>query len=178
MKNFSQTFGSALQVFNGTAKKTNGGLTKKDLKKTKRGNIVSKKKSKLGSKPNEYMRLKEKARKSDAPMFEYNGKKYYKNKLPTGMVIYSRKKPSKMLGGGSGCRYSGGAGCGGPHTGSHKKKSGGAGCGGPHKKKSGGFTLRKSTGKSASKSKSKSMKKPKFNKKFNKKFKKSGKVKK
>lgn len=159
MRDFKQTFGSPLQVFNGTAKKTNGGLTKKDFKKTKRGSIVSRKKSKLGSKPNEYMRLKEKARKSGAQMFEYKGKKYFKNKLPTGMVIYSRKKPSGMTGG---------IGCGGPH-----KKKGGTGCGGPHKKKGshtkkiggkngcglvGGFTLRKSTGKSASKS----MKKPKF----------------
>ena len=80
MKGFKQTFGSPLQVFNGTAKKTKGGLTKKDFKKTKRGSIVSKKKSKLGSKPNNFMRLKEKARKSGAPMFEYNGKKYFKNK--------------------------------------------------------------------------------------------------
>jgi hypothetical protein len=111
------------------------------------------------------MILKEKARKSGAPMFEYNGKKYFKNKLPTGMVIYSRKKPSGM---------SGGMGCGGP---SHKKKSGGP----SHKKKSGGksgcsmtggFTLRK---KGKSSSKSKPMKKHKFHKKSGKKHKKSGK---
>lgn len=147
MKEFKQTFGSPLQVFNGTAKKTNGGLTKKDFKKTKRGSIVSRKKSKLGSKPNDFMRLKEKARKSGAPMFEYKGKKYFKNKLPTGMVIYSRKKPSGM---------SGGMECGGPHKkkGRHTKKIGGKkNCG-----LVGGFTLRKSKGKSASKS----MKKPKF----------------
>lgn len=154
MKEFKQTFGSPLQVFNGTAKKTKGGLTKKDFKKTKRGSIVSKKKSKLGSKPNNFMRLKEKARKSGAPMFEYNGKKYFKNKLPTGMVIYSRKKPSGM---------SGGMGCG-----SHKKKSGGkSGC-----SMNGGFTLRK---KGKSSSKSKPMKKHKFHKKSGKKHKKSGK---
>ena len=145
MKEFKQTFESPLQVFNGTAKKTKGGLTKKDFKKTKRGSIVSRKKSKLGSKPNNFMRLKEKARKSGASMFEYNGKKYFKNKLPTGMVIYSRKKPSGM--------------------------SGGMGCGPSHKKK-GGFTLRK---KGKSSSKSKSMKKHKFHKKSGKKHKKSGK---
>ena len=47
MKGFKQTFGSPLQVFNGTAKKTKGGLTKKDFKKTKRGSIVSKKEIKV-----------------------------------------------------------------------------------------------------------------------------------
>lgn len=163
MKEFKQTFGSPLQVFNGTAKKTKGGLMKKDFKKTKRGSIVSKKKSKLGSKPNDFMRLKEKARKSNAPMFEYNNKKYFRNKLPTGMVIYSRKKPRGMSGG-MGCPVK-------------EKKNGGKSkpCGGMP----GGFTLRKKeskASKSKSKSKSKSMKKPKFNKKFVKgKFGKSGK---
>ncbi len=37
--------GSRAQVWHGTAKKTSGGLTKKDLKKTKDGRIVSRKKS-------------------------------------------------------------------------------------------------------------------------------------
>jgi hypothetical protein len=40
------TIGSRAQVFHGTAKKTSGGLTKKDLKKNKYGSIVSAKKSK------------------------------------------------------------------------------------------------------------------------------------
>ncbi len=40
-----QTVGSRAQVWHGTAKKTSGGLTKKDLKKTKDGRIVSRKKS-------------------------------------------------------------------------------------------------------------------------------------
>ncbi len=39
------TVGSRRQVWNGTAKKTAGGLTKKDLKINKRGRIVSKKMS-------------------------------------------------------------------------------------------------------------------------------------
>lgn len=38
-------FGSKRKVFNGNAKMTTGRLTKKDLKKNKRGRIVSKKKS-------------------------------------------------------------------------------------------------------------------------------------
>jgi hypothetical protein len=39
------TFGSRAKVWHNKAKKTRGGLTKKDLKKNKRGRIVSKRKS-------------------------------------------------------------------------------------------------------------------------------------
>ena len=39
-----QTFGSRAEVWHGNAKKTSGGLTKKDLLKNKHGAIVSKKK--------------------------------------------------------------------------------------------------------------------------------------
>ncbi len=39
--------GSRAQVWHGTAKKTSGGLTKKDLKQTKDGRIVSRKKSEM-----------------------------------------------------------------------------------------------------------------------------------
>lgn len=44
------TVGSKAQVYHGTAKHTSGGLTKKDLMKTKRGRIVSRKKHSLGKK--------------------------------------------------------------------------------------------------------------------------------
>jgi hypothetical protein len=44
------TVGSKAQVWHGTAKRTSGGLTKKDLMKTKKGRIVSKKKHALGKK--------------------------------------------------------------------------------------------------------------------------------
>jgi len=40
----SKTFGSRAEVFHGNAKKTSGGLTKKDLIKNKHGEIVSRKK--------------------------------------------------------------------------------------------------------------------------------------
>jgi hypothetical protein len=40
--------GSKAQVWHGTARHTSGGLTKKDLMKTKRGRIVSKKKHSIG----------------------------------------------------------------------------------------------------------------------------------
>jgi hypothetical protein len=42
--------GTKAQVYHGTAKHTSGGLTKKDLMKTKRGRIVSRKKHTLGKK--------------------------------------------------------------------------------------------------------------------------------
>jgi len=41
---FEQTFGSRAEVWHGKAKKTTGGLTKKNLHKNKHGRIVSKKK--------------------------------------------------------------------------------------------------------------------------------------
>lgn len=42
------TVGTKAQVWHGTAKHTSGGLTKKDLMKTKKGRIVSKKKHAAG----------------------------------------------------------------------------------------------------------------------------------
>ena len=44
------TTGSKSQVWHGTAKHTSGGLTKKDLMKTRKGRIVSKKKHAAGLK--------------------------------------------------------------------------------------------------------------------------------
>jgi hypothetical protein len=45
-----KTIGSRAQVMHGTAKKTSGGLEKKDLKYNKQGRIVSRRKSELGHK--------------------------------------------------------------------------------------------------------------------------------
>jgi len=42
--------GTKAMVFHGTAKHTSGGLTKKDLMKTRKGRIVSRKKHALGKK--------------------------------------------------------------------------------------------------------------------------------
>ena len=42
-----KSIGSRLQVYRGKAKKTSGNLQKKDLKKNKYGNIVSKKVSRI-----------------------------------------------------------------------------------------------------------------------------------
>lgn len=44
------TVGTKAQVYHGTAKHTSGGLTRKDLMKTKKGRIVSKKKHAAGKK--------------------------------------------------------------------------------------------------------------------------------
>ena len=44
------TFGSKAEVFHGSCLKTRGGLTKKDLMKTKKGRIVSKKQHEAGKK--------------------------------------------------------------------------------------------------------------------------------
>ena len=46
----SVTVGSKAQVWHGTAKHTSGGLERKDLMKTRKGRIVSKKKHTLGKK--------------------------------------------------------------------------------------------------------------------------------
>ena len=47
---FELTIGSRAQVWHGTAKKTSGGLTKKDLMMNKRGRIVSRRKAKTAKK--------------------------------------------------------------------------------------------------------------------------------
>jgi len=44
----ASTVGTKAQVFHGTAKRTSGGLTRKDLMKTKKGRIVSKRKHAAG----------------------------------------------------------------------------------------------------------------------------------
>jgi hypothetical protein len=45
-----KTIGTKAQVYHGTAKHTSGGLKKKDLMKTKKGRIVSRKKHAAGKK--------------------------------------------------------------------------------------------------------------------------------
>jgi len=49
-KSYKELFGSRSQVYNGTAYKTTGGLTKKDLTMNKWGRIVSEKKHKTAKK--------------------------------------------------------------------------------------------------------------------------------
>ena len=49
-KSYKELFGSRAQVYNGTAYKTTGGLTKKDLVMNKWGRVVSEKKHKTAKK--------------------------------------------------------------------------------------------------------------------------------
>lgn len=56
--NFEIKVGSRAQVFHGTAERTSGGLKKNDLKRTKRGEIVSKKASAAAKKGNGFKALK------------------------------------------------------------------------------------------------------------------------
>jgi hypothetical protein len=46
----TRTVGTKAQVYHGSAKRTSGGLTRKDLMKTKKGRIVSRKKHAAGKK--------------------------------------------------------------------------------------------------------------------------------
>lgn len=52
------TVGSRAQVFHGTAQRTSGGLTRKDLKKNKHGRIVSVKASAAGRKALKFLHRK------------------------------------------------------------------------------------------------------------------------
>ena len=45
----------------------------------------------MAKKMNAFMKAKEKARKSGASTFSYNGNTYKKTKTKTGMVIYKKK---------------------------------------------------------------------------------------
>ena len=77
------------------------GLRKHQLKVGRSGKIVSKAKS---NKPlNEYMKLSQKARRSGAPSFTYNGNTYYAMKSKTGMTMFTknRNKAMRLGGGGS-----------------------------------------------------------------------------
>ena len=62
--------GSKLQVFNGSAKHTSGGLTKSDLVQNKHGRIVSRKKMMQGKKALKYLTRKGyKAKKGTFKLF-------------------------------------------------------------------------------------------------------------
>ena len=52
------TVGSKLQVWNGNAKKTSGGLTRSDLVQNKRGRIISRRKQAAGRKALKYLTRK------------------------------------------------------------------------------------------------------------------------
>ena len=71
-------------------KNSKGGALFKKSKKVKTTKKSKSKKPK--STMNAYMKALQKAKKSNAESFEYKGKKYYRKKTKTGMVIYGTKK--------------------------------------------------------------------------------------
>jgi hypothetical protein len=79
---FEMTTGSRAQVWHGTAKKTSGGLTKKDLKKTKDGRIVSRK-------------LSEKMKKEGLKRLTDAGYTYQKGKFGPVKIKDGKKKSKK-----------------------------------------------------------------------------------
>lgn len=83
------TFGSRAQVFHGTAKKTTGGLTKKDLVKNKHGRIVSRKKQAMEKK---MKRLEKAGYKTKKGVF---GAVKVDNKRKTAKKSKKSKKSSK-----------------------------------------------------------------------------------
>jgi hypothetical protein len=68
--------GTKAQVYHGTAKHTSGGLTKKDLMKTKKGRIVSRKKHAAGQKAIKMLRkMGYVAKKGQFKLFSKKSKK-------------------------------------------------------------------------------------------------------
>ena len=65
-----KTIGSRAEVWHGTAKKTSGGLTKKDLKKNKYGKIVSKKMSNRAKKEKRLEKAGYKTKKGKFKLFK------------------------------------------------------------------------------------------------------------
>ena len=70
-----KTVGSRAEVWHGTAKKTSGGLLKKDLKKNKRGRIVSKKMSNRAKKEKRLEKAGYKTKKGEFKKFTSKKKK-------------------------------------------------------------------------------------------------------
>ena len=88
---FNKTFGSRAEVFHGNAKKTTGGLMKKDLLRNKHGAIVSKKK---------FLTAKKEKRLEKHGFFAKKGKfgfvkKEVKNKTKKGKKKSGKRKSGK-----------------------------------------------------------------------------------
>ena len=79
-KKWSELFGSRIQVMNGTAYKTTGGLTKKDLLMNKWGRIVSAKKYKTAKKEKRLEKAGYFAKKGKFGYVKKSAKKSQKNK--------------------------------------------------------------------------------------------------
>lgn len=84
---FNKTIGSRAEVFHGNAKKTSGGLMKKNLMKNKHGEIVSKKK---------HLTAKREKRLEKHGYFAVKGKfGYVKKGVKTGKKVGKKNKNTK-----------------------------------------------------------------------------------
>jgi len=101
-----KTVGSRAEVMHGTAKKTSGGLTKKDLKYNKWGEIVSKKKAELAKKQKHLEKAGWTAKKGKFGAVRISGHKktakkaYHKgspSKTHKGEKDFTTKKSSKVF---------------------------------------------------------------------------------
>ena len=81
-----KTFGSRAEVFHGNAKKTTGGLTKKDLMKNKNGAIVSRKK---------HLTAKKEKRLEKHGYFAKKGKFGFVKKTPKKTKTQKKRKKGK-----------------------------------------------------------------------------------
>ena len=79
---FKKIIGSRAEVWHGTAKKTSGGLLKKDLKMNKRGRIVSKKMSNRAKKDKRLEKAGYKTKKGKFTLFKS------KNKRGGSQIVY------------------------------------------------------------------------------------------
>lgn len=85
--------GTKAEVFHGTARHTSGGLTKKDLVKTKRGRIVSRRKQAAGKKAIQRLRkLGYIAKKGKFSLFSKKSKR-------GGSAFTDMNKPASQMGG-------------------------------------------------------------------------------
>jgi hypothetical protein len=81
---FDKTIGTRAQVWHGTAKKTNGGLTKNKLMMNKHGRIVSRRKHSLGKKSIKHLvKMGYKAKKGVFKLF-HKGRKSRKSRKSRG----------------------------------------------------------------------------------------------
>tara|TARA_Y100001958_G_C21072938_1_gene431793 strand:+ start:193 stop:690 length:498 start_codon:yes stop_codon:yes gene_type:complete len=106
-KNFEMRIGSRAQVFHGTAKQTSGGLQKCDLKKNKRGAIVSRRASARAKKENRLVKagfVTQKGKfgvvqRGGEDSIEQDGDTYdYIGKSNTGnIIVYKNKDYTKVL---------------------------------------------------------------------------------
>lgn len=80
------TFGSKAQVWHGTARKTSGGLTKKDLMKNKHGRIISRRKHSIGKRSIKHLRkMGYIAKKGKFTLFHKHRKGNHSRRMKGGM---------------------------------------------------------------------------------------------